>query len=290
MKVLVFGGSSFIGFKLVSALGADYTYFKNEIPVKNGFKIDIRDKTSTINLVKKLEPDVVIHGAAAPSMDICEIDKNLAHGIHIDGTKNIIEGCKAVNAKIVFLSTSAVFDGEKAMYTEYDETCAISYYGITKAGAEKIVINSGLDFLIARLDHPYGWVRFSNQKKNTVIRVLEKLEKGEIVEEITDWYNNPTFVDNLTDVIKKLIENNAEGVYHTAGPDFLNRYEFALKIAEIFDKDENLIKKKTSDKLNVLAKRTNCNLDSSKAEKKTGIKLLGVEEGLNEMKNQREYS
>lgn len=291
MKILVIGGSSVIGSRLTSIFDESYyTYLNNKIQIGNaeGFELDIRGKASTIDLIKKLKPDIVIHGAAAPSMDICETDKKLAYDIHINGTKNIIEGCKAINAKIVFLSTSAVFDGKKAMYKEDDETCAISYYGITKAEAEKIVINSGLNFFITRLDHLYGWVYFLNQKRNTAIRVLEKLEKGEVVEEITDWYNNPTFIDNLTDVIKKLIEKDAEGIYHMAGPDFVNRYEFALKIAEVFGKDESLIRKKTSDKLNLPAKRANCNLDSAKAEKKTGIKLLGIEKCLEKMRRQRE--
>ena len=288
MKVLVFGGSSVIGSRLVSALGADYTYFNNKIPIKNGFKVDIRDKESTINLIKKLKPKLVVHAAAAPGMDICETDKKLAHGIHVNGTKNIVEGCKSINAKIVFPSTSAVFDGEKAVYIEKDETCPISYYGITKAEAEKIIIDSGLDFLITRMDHPYGWIYYDGQKKNTAVRVLEKLERGEVVEEIIDWYNNPTSVDNLSEVIKNLIGKNANGIYHTAGPDFVNRYDFAIKIAEVFNKDQNLIKKKTSDKLNLPAKRANCNLDSSRAEKKTGMKFLGIEDGLKEMRRQRE--
>ncbi len=290
MKVLVFGGSSMIGSRLVEALNADFTYFNNNIEIEGstGFKVDIRDKESTINLIKKLKPDIIIHGAAAPNMDVCETDKKLAYDIHINGTKNIIEGCKAIDAKIIFLSTSAVFDGKKKIYTEKDDTCPISYYGITKAEAEKIVVDSGLDFLMARLDHLYGWVYYDGQKKNTAIRVLENLERGEIIEEIIDWYNNPTFVDNLSEIIKRLIEKNAEGIYHTAGPDFLNRYEFALKIAEIFGMDKNLIKKKTSDKLNLPAKRINCNLDSSKAAKKTGIKLLAIEDGLREMRRQIE--
>jgi dTDP-4-dehydrorhamnose reductase len=219
-------------------------------------------------------------------MDICETDKKLAYDVHINGTKNILDGCKSVNAKMVFISTSAVFDGKKEIYNEYDETCAISYYGITKAEAEGVIKKSGLDFLIVRTDHPYGWVDSPGQKKNTVVRALGKLERGEVVEEITDWYNNPTFVDNLSEVIKKLIGKNAEGIYHAAGHDFINRYEFAVKIAEVFGKDPDLIKKKTSDKLNLPAKRTNCNLDSSKAQSETGIKLLGIEEGLKEMKKQ----
>ena len=290
MKVLVFGGSSVIGSRLVSIFdNADYTYFRNNIKIEGakGFMIDIRNEKSVIDLIKKLNPDLVIHAAAAPNMDICEIDKKMAYDIHINGAKNIVEGCKAVNAKVVFLSTSAVFDGKKKIYTEEDETCAISYYGITKAEAEKVIIDSSIGFIIIRIDHPYGWVYFDGQKKNTAVRVLENLEKGMAVEEIIDWYNNPTFVDNLCIVIKKLVGENAHGIYHAVGPDFLSRHDFAMKIAEVFEKDKNLVKKKVSDKLNLPAKRTNCNLDSKKTEKKTGIKLLGIKEGLEIMKKQR---
>jgi len=215
-------------------------------------------------------------------MDLCEVNKNLAKSVNVEGTRNIVDACQKIGSKIVFISTSAVFDGTKPLYDENDQPHPINYHGLTHLEGEKIVINSGLPFLVLRTDQPYGWIE-SWQKKNSVIRILEKLEGNITVEEILDWYNTPTFIDNLIEVATTLIKKEKEGVYHTVGPDFVNRYELTLKIAEIFDKDKNLIKPINSKELNLPAKRGAIRLSNKKAEKESGIKLVGIIEGLKTM-------
>ena len=86
-----------------------------------------------------------------------------------------------------------------------------------------------------------------------------------------------------------MASSEKQGIYHTAGKDCVNRYEFTLKIAEVFGLDKSLIKPVTSEIFKQVAKRPKkCCLDVSKAEKDFGIRFLTVEEGLKLMKNQKE--
>ncbi len=294
--ILVIGGSGVIGSKLVEALlktqnTVHYTFCSNEYPLEKAFvphKLDVTDREATISLIREIKPELVIHTSALTNMDLCERDEKLAHNLNVEGTQNVVDCCKIVNGKIVYISTSNVFDGTKRIYHEEDKPNAINNYGLTKLQGEKIVLQSDLPFLILRTDQPYCWVK-PWQKKNSVIRVLEKLEANEAVNDILDWYNTPTFVDNFAEVTVKLIKENRNGIYHVVGSDFVNRYEWALKIAEVFNKDQHLIHPIMSNQLNIVAKRANGHLSNKKVIYETNIKLLGIAEGLHVMKAQRGY-
>jgi len=289
MRILVTGGSGFIGSRFVKYLvkqkyDVHFTYNKNKcsFEVAQSHQLDVTNRDASKNLVYDLKPELVIHTVAVPSMDLCETNKNLAKAVNVGGTKNIVDACQKLGSKVVFISTSTVFDGAKPLYDENDQPNPINYHGLTHLEGEKIIINSGLPFLVLRTDQPYGWVE-SWQKKNSVIRILESLERNETVKEILDWYNTPTYIDNLIEVAINLIKKEKEGVYHTVGPDFVNRCELALKIAEIFNKDKNLIKPINSKELNLPAKRGVIRLNNKRAESESGIKLVGIIEGLKEM-------
>ena len=126
MRILVIGGSGVIGFETIKKLrklGHDvfFTYYKNKTPISNGFSIDIRDANKLTNIFQKIIPDVVIHTTAITNVDLCETNNELADSINVHGTKNIIEGCKIIGSKIIYISTSFVFDGKKQQYFENDE-------------------------------------------------------------------------------------------------------------------------------------------------------------------------
>lgn len=294
MKILVIGGSGVIGYETIQKfveLGHDvfFTYYQNKIFLPNGFCIDIRNKDLTLKLIKKIKPDIVIHTTAITNVDLCETNKELAKSVNVTGTSNIIEGCKLVNSKLVYISTSFVFDGTKPKYYENDPTSPKTYYGITKEIGEKFVSTSGLEFLILRTDQPYCW-KENWQHPNSVSRVLETIESGKTLNEIIDWYNRPTYVPNFVTLMSELIKNNERGIFHVVGSNFINRYEFSLKVIEIFNLNKDLIKPITSETLQLPAKRVNVNLENDKLTQKIGVKVLGIKEGLTEMlksKNQK---
>lgn len=275
-------GSKILDYYLEIDNPVEYTFCTHLIPNLKGYHLDITKKEETEQLIKKINPDIVIHASALVNVDLCETNPQLANSINVKGTENVVEGCKEVNCKLVYISTPLVFDGKKTLYFEKDVPTPITVYGKTKLEGEDRVEDSNLPFLILRTDQPYCWVE-EWQRMNSVLRVINTLKAKKIHNEITDWYNNPTYVPDFIHALAYLLDEKITGVFHLVGSDFINRYDWALITAEKFGLDKNLIKPITSDKLNLSAKRSNANLTNEKLFKATEIRMKGVNEGLNEM-------
>ncbi len=286
MKMLIVGGSGMIGTKIYDHFckknDVEMTYLTHSIPFGNSHKLDILQKENTIDLIQKINPDVVIHNTALVSVNLCETDKKFADSINVEGTKNVIEGCKLTNSKIVFISTPLVFNGEKDKYVETDKPSPISHYGVTKLEGEVLIKKSGLPYLILRTDQPYCWIQ-NWQHTNSVLRVVETLNENKILREITDWYNNPTYVPDIAIALDKLLENEKTGIYHVVGTDFINRFEWGLITSELFGLDKKLLEPITSNSLNLAVKRSNANLSNQKLIRDTGFTPKGVREGIKQM-------
>lgn len=303
MKLLVIGGSGLLGYKLAKKSSEKYETFLtyNFRPVNlegcTALKLDKCDREAVFELLEKIRPDVVIDTAALHNVDYCETHPEEAWKVNVEGTRNVAEACKRIGAKIIFISTDYVFDGEKGCYTEEDAPNPLSYYAKTKLEAEKIIQSLGIRYVIARPSVIYGWnpnevlgLKSSSGKSvNFVVWALQKLERGEEIKAVTDQYNCPTLADNLAEALLIMAASEKQGIYHTAGKECVNRYQFTLKVAEVFNLDKSLIKPVTSEIFKQIAKRPKkCCLDVSKAERDFGIKFLTVEEGLKLMKFQRE--
>lgn len=287
LKILIIGGSGTIGSKIIELFQSsdiifDYTFLTNPIPSKIGYMLDITNRKNTIELITKLNPDIVIHTAALTNVDLCETNNALANLINVQGTKNIVDGCMKIKSKIIFISTSYVFDGNSDQYFEEDLPNPTSYYGITKYKSEKIIQNSNLDFLILRTDQPYCWIE-KWQKMNSVIRLIQTLKKGDTLKEIVDWYNNPTYVPDFALALDSLLQKNHDGIYHLTGSDFINRYEWSLKVSKIFNLKSELIIPINSKNLNLPVTRKKIKLNNEKIFQKTGHHMINVDDGLKKM-------
>ncbi|MHA7646502.1 SDR family oxidoreductase [Nitrosopumilus sp. S4] len=287
MKILVVGSSGRVGYELVK-------YLKNENIVvgtvlKNKFsesqvelvKTDITNRNDVEKVIKNNKFDMVIHCAALTNVDLCETNHSLADKININGTQNIVDECIKTNCKIIFFSTSYVFDGSKSKFTEKDKCNPNTYYGHTKSIGEKIIMESGLEHKIIRIDQPYGW-KETWQEDNSLTRMLLNFKKGK-VREIIDWYNNPTYLKDIAEGVKKLMEVKKSGIYHVVGPDFISRFEWSKIVAEVFNEDPNKIEPIQSSQLNLSVKRAKVNLSNKQICTEIGIKMRGVKDAMREM-------
>ena len=284
MKILVIGGSGFIGSELVKFLSSknydvSYTYLKNNPKFEHGFKQDITNKITLKELFNKIQPELVIYTTALTNVDLCEIDNSLAYSINVQGTQNVVEACQDTRSKLIYISTSFVFNGSKHPFFEYDVISPTTYYGITKAEGEKIVKDSGLLYLILRTDQPYGWKEEWNHY-NSVMQVVENLRSGKEHKEIVDWYNTPTYVPDFVSSVEKLIKLKETGIFHLVGSDYVSRYDWALTVAEIFNLNKSLIIPISSKDLNLSVKRDNVQLSNEKLFQKTGIRMNGIKDGI----------
>ena len=283
MKILITGGSGRIGYQLFKSLKNEYevypTFLKSNISNDmKWFHLDITNRNDTLNFIQEINPDLVIHSAALANVDLCETDHKLADSINIQGTRNVVDACTNNNCKIIYVSTSFVFNGTKSSYNEEDDYAPATYYGHSKYVGEKVIRNSDLKYLILRTDQPYGWHE-SWQKGNSVTRILKNFEEGKEINDVIDWYNTPTLIDDFVNATKILIKKKYDGIFHVVGPDFLNRFEWAKITAEVFNKDKERIKPIKGNALNLPAIRSNVNLNNKKLVD-IGIKMNGVREGL----------
>jgi len=284
-KILVTGGSGLLGSKIVKKAEKKYAVYPTHATrslFPNSLKMDITAKEDVQRVFRKVKPNIVVHTAAMTNVDKCEKDKKHAWKVNAEGTKLLAEACKETDAKMVYVSTDYVFDGERGFYTEKDTPNPVNYYGVTKLMSEKHVTELCESFAILRTSVLYG---LHPEKPNFAKWVIAALMEGKPLAIVEDHYNSPTFAENLADVILEIIDKGLEGVYHTAGSERISRYGFALKIAETFNLDASLIKPiKMSELKTWIAKRPkDSSLCVDKIKKKINVELLGVTEGLKEM-------
>jgi dTDP-4-dehydrorhamnose reductase len=283
-KLLIIGGSGLVGSTLTNYAESRYNIhitYNNNFPkntIVDSTAIDLLDdRTKIINLIKLLKPDIVVHTAAHPNVDICEINHTVADTLHVDVTQEIVDVCDSINSKLIYLSTDAVFEGElNKKYTEDDVPNPINYYGKTKLAAEEIILNISRN-VVLRTSVIYGW----HEKSRFTNWILHYLKEKKHVDPFSDQYNTPTLVDDLSKSILEIIRLEISGLYHATGKTCINRYEFALKLANQFGYDKNLIKSTTSDQKKQDAPRPNSTcLDSKKLEDLINYKFCNIENGI----------
>jgi dTDP-4-dehydrorhamnose reductase len=287
---LVTGASGLLGNKIVVLAKNDYTVVplhKTKPLHSNSIKLDITDATEVLNLFSKLKLDAVIHTASETNVDKCETKKEHAWKINVEGTRNIALACTKANAKLFYISTDYVFDGEKGLYIEEDKPNPINYYGVTKLEGENQVIQHCKNYAILRTSVLYGCHPW---KQNFATWTINQLEQNKEITVVEDHYNTPTLADNLAEIAIEAVKKDLQGLYHASGSERISRYEFARQIAKTFHLNQNLIKPIKMGQLTAwIAKRPkDSSLNTDKIQKQLKTKPLNITEGLNRMKKEAE--
>lgn len=287
MKVLVTGANGLLGRKLIEALSTDYKVFpthNTQAIYANSMRMDIVDANGVLRVFSEVRPDVVIHTAAETNVDKCETDRGLAWSVNTEGTRNIAQACAKTEAKLIYISTDYIFDGEKGLYTEQEQANPVNYYGLTKLKGEEFVRAQCQGFVIARTSVLYGR---HPSKLNFATWVINSLKDGRRISVADDHYNSPTLADDLAGMIHRIMKASGSGVYHTAGGERISRYNFALKIAEAFHLDKaHISPTKVADLKAWIAKRPrDSSLCVDKMKKEIGIESLSLDEALRRMQH-----
>jgi dTDP-4-dehydrorhamnose reductase len=289
VKLLVTGASGLLGTRICQlSVGHNnevYSAYSQHLPQsETPIKLDITDGTALKQLFEKTKPDVVVHSAALTDVDKCEKERDLAWKINVESTSNIAQLCHKHNCFLVYISTDYVFNGEKGNYRETEQTAPINNYGLTKLKGEEEIKKSKAEYCIARTSVIYG----SNPaagKINFALWLLEKLRKKEEAKTVIDQWNSPTFNTNLAEMVLEILERRITGTFHLAGATRLTRHEFAQKIAETFNLDQNLLRPTSSEKMPWIAKRPrDTSLSVEKAKQTLKNKPLQISEALSRLK------
>jgi dTDP-4-dehydrorhamnose reductase len=251
-------------------------------------KLDITNKEEVKSAVRKFNPKIILNCAAFTDVDKSETERELCWKLNVDAVKNLIIASRINNAKVVHFSTDYIFDGKHGPYNELAIPNPLSFYGRSKLASENALTTSGVDYAIIRTMVLYGLG--ANVKPNFALWMIDKLKAKESINIVDDMIGNSTISDDLAFGSLKLIEKNCSGIYNIAGRDIESRYDFTMKLCEVFGYDKNLVRKIKTKDLNQPAPRPlNSGLITLKAESELGFKPMDTIEALRYLKYQLGY-
>jgi glucose-1-phosphate thymidylyltransferase len=283
-KILIAGAEGLLGKKLRTILGEYFVVIPTAIRPDKCIVLDILNQEQIKSVFSTYHPNVVVNAAAYTDVDACEDNKDLAYSINAVGPKNLAVACREFGAKLIQISTDFVFDGEKGNYTEDDAPCPKSHYGYTKLEGEKFVRKECENHIIFRTSQLYGH-NFTKDKRVYVTWVIDELRKHKEITVVDDQWVSPTLIDDIAYAIKKLIDADERGLFNCVGSEKLNRFDFAVKIKEVF----GLIGEVKPTKSGIIKQKAHRPKDSSlKIDKlqSKGIQMSDVRTGLRILKEQ----
>ena len=193
-------------------------------------QMDITDKEAVEKIITDLNPDVVVHCAAWTAVDMAEDDDKVekVRAINAGGTDNIAKVCKKIGAKMVYLSTDYVFDGqgEKPWEPDCKDYKPLNIYGQTKLEGELAVSNQLEKYFIVRI----AWV-FGVNGKNFIKTMLNVGKNHDTVRVVNDQIGTPTYTLDLARLLVDMIETEKYGYYHATNEGgYISWYDFTCEI------------------------------------------------------------
>lgn len=299
MKILLTGSNGLLGQKLVELIvpmsGFELVATsRGENRLPDGGEacqyqsLDVTDKSQVMEVVAAHKPDAIIHTAAMTNVDQCESEQEKCQELNVVAVSNMIDAARASQAFLLHLSTDFIFDGSFGPLDEEALPNPISVYGQSKLDAEQLLINSDIDWAIARTVLVYG-LAHDMSRSNIILWVKKSLENHEPIKVVNDQWRTPTLAEDLAMGCFLIVKNRAQGIFNIAGKDFLTPYGMALKTAEFFNLDTSSMAMADSSTFSQPAKRPpKTGLKIDKAKELLGYQPHSFEEGIAMLASQME--
>lgn len=195
--------------------------------------LDITDQAAVEKVISVIHPDVIVHCAAWTAVDMAEDDDKVAkvRAINAGGTQNIANVAKAIDSKMVYISTDYVFDGQGD--TPWQPDCKdykpMNVYGQTKLEGELAVANTLSKYFIVRI----AWV-FGKNGKNFIKTMLKVGKNHDEVKVVNDQIGTPTYTFDLARLLVDMIETDKYGYYHATNEGgYISWYDFTKEIYKV---------------------------------------------------------
>ncbi len=228
-KILVTGSGGTVGLYVASVFSKDKLFLTTKQ------NLDITDKKSVFQVFEEIRPDVVIHLAAKTNVDDCEENSREAYLINALGTQNIAEACKKNHVTIVYISSLAVFNGEKEYFTEEDKPKPVNVYGKTKLLGEKAIQKLVKNHIIIRT----GWIVGGGMKEKKFISyILQQAKQGKKeIRVVNDKFGTIAYAKELVEFIKLLLDKKKRGIYHFGSLGICSRFTIVQYIVKLLRMD-----------------------------------------------------
>lgn len=239
MKILITGANGLVGSHFIEHYHPNpKTAVTILSPDKN--ELDIVDQKSVENFFKLNKIDAIIHFAAFTDVSAAEEQRGDKKGscwiINVEGTANLIKAIK-YQPYFIYISTDVVFSGSRKNPGPYEEGAPIeenqnllSWYGWTKKEAEKLVANKLKNFAILRIANPVR-VNYKN-KLDYVRKILKLYDTGKLYPMFDDQYLTLTYINEVTESLKILLEKRLKGIYHISSTNVFTPYKLANLLIE----------------------------------------------------------
>lgn len=271
MKIFVTGVCGQLGYDVMNELALrNYEAVGSDIKetCNHNFayvQLDITNEEAVKITINEVKPDVIVHCAAWTAVDAAEDDdkQELVRTINVNGTKYLAEAAKVINAKMVYISTDYVFDGQGEMPWDPDckDYAPLNVYGQTKLDGELAVANTLDNYFIVRI----AWV-FGLNGNNFIKTMLNLSEKYKELRVIKDQVGTPTYTYDLARLLVDMLETDKYGYYHATNEGgYISWYDFACEIFKQVGKDM-IVHPVTTEEygLSKAARPFNSRLDKSK--------------------------
>lgn len=246
MKVLITGCLGLLGQRLVEhrpddieIIATDLSPDPQFLPAEIYCSCDLTQRAQVDELFEQERPDHVINAAAYTNVDGAEDEREVCRLVNVTAVENLVRACRQWRSSICQISTDYIFDGQNGPYDENAVPHPLGVYGQSKWAAEQVLLESSVPFAIARTMVLYGHSR--NKRPEFVGWLINKLKNREPVRIVTDQFGNATLNDELASALWQMVRTSFRGIVNVAGRGVMSRYDFSLRVAEIFDLDDSLI-------------------------------------------------
>ena len=268
MRLLITGGSSYLGRRLVALAAAThtvaYTFFShNPLALPGGRHLDVRRAADVAALAASFRPQAIIHLAGSNR------SPDMAAAI-TDGAVHVTNAARALDARLLHLSTDVIFDGTAGPYREADRPAPRHAYGAAKLAAEES-IRRWPDHVIVRTSLIYGL----QEMDNGTAGFAAALRAGRPLTLYTNQLRTPIWIDSLCAALLELLHLDFQGTLHVAGAQALSRAAFGLRLLDYWGVDDRATLHLAPD----VAQRfpADCRLDSTLAQQLLTTPLPGVD-------------
>lgn len=290
MRILVTGASGLLGLNLALEASRDHEVIGsvNSHAIRTTrfatIQSDLLKPGALDKLLEQSQPDWVVHCAALTDLETCEAHPALAEQLNSEVPRKLAEIVARGGARLVHISTDAVFDGRRGGYHEQDEPNPLSIYAKTKLVGERAVLEVNPDAIVARVNL-FGWSL--SGERSLAEWFIGNLNAGRQVGGFKDVFFCPLLANDLAGILLKMLERGLQGLYHVVSRDCISKYEFGVRLAEIFGLDLRLIRPISVESAGLKAARSpNLTLVTEKLSNDLGETLPDIDSGIEKFHRQ----
>lgn len=230
-KILILGGSGLVGSHFVKYIQD----LKANVRVPTSVQLNVLVFDVLRQYINYEKPDIVINFVAYTNRDKAEKEKGDREGLvwktNVELVDKLVGICQEFNIYLIHISTDAVFSGSERMKGPYSENQALdvsenlNWYGETKRQSEIVIREANIKCAIIRINYPFGNAK---SEKDFARKIYHYILCGYPL--FVDQQFNPTYLPDLDIAIQRIIQTEAQGIFHVASKEIVTPFDFGQLI------------------------------------------------------------